>query len=141
VRHRIRDTGFPLLVILALAVSGYLAASVRVPDPTPDFALQAAAVYRLEIGAACFVVFYLAAMALVLALDGRGFAEFGTKGPRAVEVVRMTDDQAEGFSEQVEHTRVLVSRLKETETAMQNTAKALSEQRKRLDRLEREELK
>lgn len=140
-RHRIRDIGFPLLVLVALAVSGYFAASVRVPDPTPDFALQAAAVYRLEVGGACFAVFYLAAMALVLALDGRGFAEIGTKGLRAAEVVRTTDDQTVGLSEQMEHTRVLVSRLKETETAMQNTAKALSEQKKRLDRLEREELK
>ncbi|MGN6663292.1 MAG: hypothetical protein ACTHK6_03635 [Solirubrobacterales bacterium] len=35
----------------------------------PDFALQASAVYRLEVGAACFAVFYLATWALALALD------------------------------------------------------------------------
>jgi hypothetical protein len=140
-RPRIRDTGFPLLVIAALAVAGYLAASVRVPTPTPDFALQAAAVYRLEVGAACFAAFYLAAMALVLALDGRGFAEVGTKGLRAVEVVRTTDDQQAGLSELIELNRSVRNDLKKAEAALRSTNKTLNEQEKRLDRLEKEQLK
>lgn len=87
-RRRLRNQGFPILVLVSLIVSGYLAATAHVPDPVPSFALQAAAVYRLEVGGACFAAFYLAAMALVLALDGRGFAELGTRGLRAAEPSR-----------------------------------------------------
>lgn len=140
-RHRIRHHGFPLLVIVGLAAAACLAANTKVPHPVPSFALQATAVYRLEVGAACFVVFYLAVMALILALDGRGFAEFGTKGLRAVEVTRTADKQRASLSEQIKHTRTVVNRLKDTETALQNAAKALNEQEKRLDRLEKEQLR
>lgn len=68
-RRWLRIYGFPVLVLAALAGSAYLAASVRVPAPVPDFALQAEAVYRLEVGAACFLVFYLATLAIAFALD------------------------------------------------------------------------
>jgi hypothetical protein len=68
-KHWFRVRVLPVLVLAALAGAGYLAANVRVPTPVPDFALQAAAVYRLEVGAACFAVFYLAAWAFALALD------------------------------------------------------------------------
>lgn len=68
-RHWFRARAFPALVLAALAGAGYLAASARVPAPVPDFALQASAVYRLEVGAACFTVFYLATWAVALALD------------------------------------------------------------------------
>jgi hypothetical protein len=50
--------------------------------------LQAKEIYRLEVGAAFFVAFYLATMALFLALDGKGFAEFGPRGLRINQVVR-----------------------------------------------------
>lgn len=82
-----------MLVLADLIGSAYLAASARVPNPVPDFALQAASVYRLEIGAACFVVIYLAAMAFFLALDGRGFAELGTRGLKAQQVVKTSNDE------------------------------------------------
>lgn len=65
----LRTHGLRVLILAALAGSAYLAATVRVPLPVPGFALQAAAVYRLEVGAACFVVFYLAVLAFALALD------------------------------------------------------------------------
>jgi hypothetical protein len=136
VRRRIRDIVFPLLVIVALAVSGYLAASVRVPVPTPDFALQAAAVYRLEVGAACFAAFYLAAMALVLALDGRGFAEVGTKGLRAVEVIRATDEQQVSTSEQARLTEDMAKRLERTNAALESAFEALIRQEQQLEQLE-----
>ena len=64
-----RTRGFPVLVLAALVISGYLAASARVPTPVPDFALQAASVYRLEVGAACFVLFYMASWAFAFAFD------------------------------------------------------------------------
>jgi hypothetical protein len=78
-----RRYGFAALVLGALACACHLAGSATVPDPVPDFALQAEEIYRLEIGAAFFVAFYLATMAFVLALSGKGFAEFGTKGTKS----------------------------------------------------------
>lgn len=140
-RHRIRHHGFPVLVVAGLAAAAYLAASTTVPHPVPAFALQAIAVYRLEVGGACFAVFYLATMALVLALDGRGFAEVGTKGLRAVKVTRTTDDQQVGLSEQVKFNCDIKNDLEETEAALQSTDKTLNEQEKRLDRLEKEQLR
>lgn len=133
-RHRIRHHGFPLLVIVGLAVSGYLAASAQVPDPVPDFALQATAVYRLEVGGACFAVLYLAAMALVLALDGRGFAELGTKGLRAVEVTRATDEQQAQFNQDMKE------RFDEADAAIRSAVKTLNRQEKQLEKLEEERL-
>ncbi|MGN6275564.1 MAG: hypothetical protein ACTHNP_06505 [Solirubrobacterales bacterium] len=131
-RRRIRDIGFPLLVLMALAVSGYLAASARAPDPVPDFALQASAVYRLEVGAACFAVFYLTAMALVLALDGRGFAEVGTKGLRAVQVVKAADKQQARINEDMRKS------LDETNAAIRSAVKTLNRQEKQLEELQEE---
>lgn len=72
---------------MALACSSYLAGSAAVPEPVPDYALQSQEIYRLEIGAAFFVAFYLATMAVVLALNGKGFAEFGPRGLKATTVV------------------------------------------------------
>ena len=77
----------------------------------PNFALQASAVYRLEVGAACFAVFYLAAIAFMLALDGRGFAEFSTKGLRATKVVRAAAEQEVAMSSVVEVLREQEERL------------------------------
>lgn len=79
--------GFAFLVVVAIACGSFLAGSVEVPEPVPAFALQAAEIYRLEIGAAFFVAVYLAAMTLLLALSGRGFAEVGTKGLKVAQVV------------------------------------------------------
>lgn len=86
--------GFALLVVAALACASYLAGTVAVPEPVPDFALRAAEIYRLEIGAAFFVAFYLATMALFLAFSGKGFAEFTATGLKIEEVVeRATERQ------------------------------------------------
>lgn len=133
-RHRIRNHGFPVLVLAGLAAAAYLAASTTVPHPVPAFALQATAVYRLEVGAACFAVFYLAAMALILALDGRGFAEFGTKGLRAVQVTRATDERQAQFNQGIE------GRFDETDAAIDSAIETLSRQEKRLEKLEEERL-
>lgn len=77
--------------------------------------LQAAPVYRLEVGAACFAAFYLATMALMLAFDGRGFAEFGTKGLRATKVVRAATEQEVVMSGVVEALRKQEERLEKLE--------------------------
>jgi hypothetical protein len=137
VRHRVRHHGFPLLVIAGLAAAAYLAVRTTVPHPVPAFALQAAAVYRLEVGAACFVVFYLATMALVLALDGRGFAEVGTKGLKAVEIVRQAaDEQQVTLSREVKVAHDMETDLKRTDAALERALEALNRQKQRLEQLE-----
>jgi hypothetical protein len=86
--HRLlRHYGFAFLVFVALACASFLAGSAAVPHPVPDYALQAEEIYRLEIGAAFFAAFYLTLMAMLLALGGRGFAEFGPNGLKAQQVV------------------------------------------------------
>lgn len=137
-RRWLKDFGFPVLVLTALAASGYLTASAPVPSPIPDFALQAAPVYRLEVGAVCFAAFYLATMALVLAFDGRGFAELGTQGLRATEVIRATDEQKANLSENEQLNRELAEALEKTNAALHSAVKSLRDQEARLEILEDE---
>jgi hypothetical protein len=94
VQPRFERYGFAFLVLGALACASYLAGSAVVPEPVPDYALQAEEIYRLEIGAAFFVAFYLVTMALLLALHGRGFAEFGARGLKATTVVAQQESSA-----------------------------------------------
>jgi hypothetical protein len=137
-RTHLRNFSFPMSVLGDLVLSGYLIASVRVPDRVPDYALQAEAVYRLEVGASCFVVLYLAAMALFLALDGRGFAEFGTRGLRPTKVARAGDEQRVMVSEQVMHIRSMGENLKQIEAVLNSALAELEIQDQRLGMLEEE---
>ncbi len=100
--HRLlKHYGFAVLVFVALACASFLAGSAAPPEPVPDYALQSEEIYRLENGAAFFAAFYLATMAVVLALGGKGFAEFGTRGLRAARVIR----QQRSISDQEEINR------------------------------------
>jgi hypothetical protein len=75
--------GFAVMVTLGI-VAGFVAAvTVALPEDIPSFALRATPVYRVEVGTAVFFSFYLATMALVLAMHNRGFTEIGTGGIRA----------------------------------------------------------
>jgi hypothetical protein len=75
--------GFAAMVTLGI-VAGFVAAvTVALPEDIPSFALRATPVYRVEVGTAVFFSFYLATMALVLAMHNRGFTEIGTGGIRA----------------------------------------------------------
>jgi hypothetical protein len=65
-----------------------MAGTAATPEPVPDFALRAPEIYRLEIGAAFFAAFYLATLAFLLALGGRGFAEFGPRGLKIDQILR-----------------------------------------------------
>lgn len=127
-----------MLVLTDLIVSGYLLASVQIPEPVPDFALQAAAIYRLEVGGASFVVLYLAAMAFVLALDGRGFAELGTKGLRPTEVVQAANEQEVTLAEHLNLIRDMEENLENVEAAQQVSVDRLNVQEQRLRRLKEE---
>lgn len=123
-RNSSRNLVFPLLVLAGLSAAGYLTASVSIPDPVPDYSLQAATVYRLEVGAACFALFYLAAMTFLLALDGRGFVEFGTQGFKAERVVRVLDEeQEEAVAEQMKLIRSMGQDLEEAEAELRKAVR------------------
>lgn len=79
---------------------------------------------------------YLAAMALILTLDGRGYAEMGTKGMTAVEVVRTTDDQQVTVADQADFDREMAKGLARTNAALEHAFEALNRQEQRLERLE-----
>ena len=137
VRAWIRDFGFPFMVLLDLVGAAYLAASARIPTPIPDFALQAAPVYRLEVGAACFVVVYLAAIAFFLALDGRGFAELGTRGLKAAQIIRAADgDDQATMAEQIEVNRNLERELEDVKADLQSAVDDIDRQEDRLLEME-----
>lgn len=70
------------------------AIGVDLPPDLPGFALQAAPVYRLEVGAATFLGLYLVSMALVLALNNRGFSEIGMRGVKAADLSRGAEGRA-----------------------------------------------
>ncbi len=117
-RHRL----FPLLVLAALCVASYLTVSVPVPDAVPDYALRAAPIYRLEVGAACFALLYLAAISFVLALDGRGFAELGSRGLRVEQVVRRDEDHEKNMADHMKLIRSIRKDLWEVEDTLELTA-------------------
>jgi hypothetical protein len=75
--------GFAALIGVAALVGLGVSATVSIPAEIPGVALQAAPVYRLEVGGAIFVGLYLAAMSFVLALQNRAFTELGTNGIKA----------------------------------------------------------
>lgn len=100
----------------------------------PDYALRAAEVYRLEIGAAFFVAFYLVVMALLLALSGKGFAEFGTRGLKVNEVVEQQDDATLRQQARIDHqTREM---LEDVRAEVEDIQTTLGSHRQRLERIE-----
>jgi hypothetical protein len=117
--HRwLKHYGFAFLVFMALACASFLAGSVEIPEPVPDYALQAEEIYRLEIGVAFFVAFYLAVMAVVLAFSGKGFAELGTNGLKAQRVIvqQSPTSHQEKLDEQLlQKLRLLEQRLEKLE--------------------------
>src|SRR5262245_42386330 len=78
--------GFAALVSLGAVAAAWVAWQVAIPPPIPAFALQAAPVYRLEVGVATFAAVYLAATALGLALNNRAFSEIGASGVKAEDL-------------------------------------------------------
>lgn len=96
--------------------------------------------YRLEVGAACFAAFYLAAMALVLALDGRGFAEIGTQGLKVDDIVdrRAYDAQKKDSSGQEQFNRWMEQSLEGLDHALGQSDERLDSHDQRLERLEKE---
>jgi hypothetical protein len=75
--------GFAALVGVAFLVGLLAGATVALPADIPGVALEAAPVYRLEVGGAIFLGLYFAATSFVLALRDRAFTELGTNGIKA----------------------------------------------------------
>jgi hypothetical protein len=111
--------GFAVAVGIAIGVGLLVGITVHIPAAIPNVALQAAAVYRLEVGGAIFVGFYLAAMAFVLALRNRGFTDIGTAGVR----VRSLD----GVPEALRAQEISVRLLQETVAQVRDLAKSRGE--------------
>jgi hypothetical protein len=135
-----RKYGFAMLVLAAIGGACYLASNVDIPSPVPAFALKAKEVYRLEIGAAFFVVFYLAAMTFVLALSGRGFAQLGTQGLKAEQVV-VDKKQNVAFRGQRRFNRSVSTGLADLRSVLRTVDETLSLQDERLKELEKERSK
>ncbi|HST69777.1 MAG TPA: hypothetical protein VLI94_08990 [Solirubrobacterales bacterium] len=105
--------GFAILVGLAMVAAICVAWKVKVPPEVPDFALNAAAVYRVEVGAATFLGLYLVAMAFVLALNNRGFSEIGVNGLKAQDI--NSSAQQDAIAEHERQLEVLWSIVDSTE--------------------------
>lgn len=83
--------GFAAMVTFAVAAGLVAATTVAIPADVPSIALRAVAVYRVEVGAAVFLGFYLATLAFALSLQNRGFTEIGTGGVRAQDLATTSE--------------------------------------------------
>jgi hypothetical protein len=84
--------GFAFLVAIAIAIGLVAALTVAPPMDVPSVALQAAVIYRVEVGAAVFLGLYLATLAFALALQNRGFTEIGSGAVRAQDLASVSSD-------------------------------------------------
>jgi hypothetical protein len=84
--------GFAAMVFVAIVAGVIAAATIIPPVHVPPVALRAVAVYRVEVGAAVFLGFYLASTALVLAMHNRGFTEIGSGGVKAQALAGVSED-------------------------------------------------
>ncbi len=85
--------GFAATVAVAIGVGLAPAVTVAPPADIPGVALQAVAVYRVEVGAAVFCALYLITLALVLAMHNRGFTEIGSGGIKAQGLSDLSQDE------------------------------------------------
>lgn len=124
--------GFSILVGLAALAAAYVAWKVSVPGQVPDFALKAAPVYRIEIGAAIFLGLYLVAMAFVLALNNRGFSEIGVNGLKAQDMAnKAQQDAIQGHQESLEILGNVIERLEGS------TEESIRDLKRRLENVEK----
>jgi hypothetical protein len=91
--------GFAALVAIAITLGLVAALTVAPLKDVPAVALQAAVIYRVEVGAAVFFGLYVATMAFALALQNRGFTEIGSGGIRARELAEVSEYAAVDHAE------------------------------------------
>jgi hypothetical protein len=108
--------GFAGMVALAIVLGMVAAGTATPPADIPAVALRAAVVYRVEVGAAVFFGFYLATMALVLAMHNRAFTELGTGGIKARDLASFEATNRDEFVlESLEEIREQLTRQEERE--------------------------
>jgi hypothetical protein len=117
IKKWLEDYGFGVLVLAAIVAAGFIAVYAELPVPIPDFALKSTSLYRLEIGGASFFIFYLAVVAFVLALNGRGFTSIGPRGVKADQVVRANQVQQQTIKGQEKSIEALERSLERNRTA------------------------
>jgi hypothetical protein len=83
----LQSYGYATLVLLSAAAGALLGVQTEVPESVPDFALQAEAIYRLEVCLAGFLGFYLICSLFVSALNGHGLTHLGPGGLRVQRIV------------------------------------------------------
>ncbi len=88
-----RSYGFAALVLLAIGAAAFLAIGTEVPEPVPDFALRAQAIYRVEIGLGSFLGFYVVCSLFVSALNGQGITRVGREGLHVQRIVARGNGQ------------------------------------------------
>ena len=81
-----------MMVAAAMVLGAGIALTAVPPPEIPTAALRSAAVYRVEVGGAVFLGLYLAAMALALAIQNRGFTEIGSGGIKAQDLAAVSDE-------------------------------------------------
>lgn len=79
---------FPVLLAAIGVGAIVIALDVPAPEPLPQYALQAEALYRAQVMGAWFAIPYLMVMAVGLAFSGRGFIRFGPRGVEAGTVFK-----------------------------------------------------
>jgi len=79
----------PFSASLLLAVFGATAVSLATPAPAalPGVALESMALYKLEIMAGAYGIFYVLLTSFFLSLSGRGFVKMGPGGVQAGPVL------------------------------------------------------
>jgi hypothetical protein len=78
--------GFALLVLLEILAAAAIALTASVSE-NPPLVGDSEPLYRLLVGAAALIAFYLAGLAFVLALRGFGFTQLGPRGVKASRVL------------------------------------------------------
>lgn len=124
--------GFACLVLAAIAIGGLIAWKAAVPSPVPNFALRAAAIYRVEVGAAAFLGLYLVALAFVLALNNRGFSDIGTSGLKAQDIANRA--QQRGIAEQKRALEGINTMVRDLEDFTEESIEGLTQ---RVDEIEK----
>jgi hypothetical protein len=79
----------PFSASLLLAAAGGTAVSLTTPAPAtlPVVALESIALYKLEVMAGAYVIFYVLLTSFFLSLSGRGFVKMGPGGIQAGPVL------------------------------------------------------
>ncbi len=139
---RLRN-GFAVALVVALTVALATALVSAPPTPVPAWALNSAAVWRAEVGLVIFGVLYLASVAVLLGLQGRGFTKFSA-GPAGVEaagnlLVEATDDAQEAIAAIERSVEDLTAVLDRHEARLDSYANVLRNLRARVGTLERGE--